>query len=872
MATTLSTEQAFVSNAYEYILNRSTTNLATSTTQADITSWANLIVSGVFTESQIATIFAGSTEATTNVLPIVQLYEAFYHRAPDAAGLNAWVNAYNGGAGMSLNAVAQAFSTGAEFTSLYGSNPTPTAFVAALYQNILGRVPDAAGLTAWVNYLGGASATLTTSAAANIALLFTQSVEAKNDATAPIEAWLAAGVNGTYPATIDGINGGSGSTFALTVDQDTVTGTTGNDTFNGNVVSDGAGAFNETLNNIDQLDGGAGTDTLNVTLAKAGTTVTPVLSNIELINARFTATETLALTASTGVTTVTIANSTAVGTVTGVGSASLAVANQAVDANFDGSTAAALNLSLSSVGTSTANITVDLASATKAAATSLAITANNAYVTLAETAGDAGVTAASIAATGANKVAFSAADAGTITSLTVTGTGSVNVAGQALTVVKTVTAGDGGLTLDTTGNTATSLTVTTGAGADTLTVTGANLTSLTSGAGNDSVTVTSALAATSTIDLGAGNDTVTLNVAPTDGATITGGAGTDTIATTAAIYGTITGLAHVGKITGFETLSVTDLLLNNTVDLSGLSGLTSFQTVGVTTADTATVSHVGAAATITEKGDLATNHGTLTVSLADASGTADALTINLTDKAALAAASHTAVTSNFVLDGIENVTVNTSIQSTTAGVTDATATYTLNIANTDTDLASLTITGSQAVSFTSDAAFTHLATINASAATAGVTIDVSAAASTSSAITITGTVKADTFTIANNADVSGHGGNDTFVITAPTSGQTYSTIEDANTGDVLTFGGSTAFTSAKIALAGTAVFQDFLDAAAAGNATGTVSWFQFGGNTYVVEDVNAATTFQNGSDIVVKLTGAVDLTHATFAGTSVTLA
>ncbi len=76
--------------------------------------------------------------------------------------------------------------------------------------------------------------------------------------------------------------------------------------------------------------------------------------------------------------------------------------------------------------------------------------------------------------------------------------------------------------------------------------------------------------------------------------------------------------------------------------------------------------------------------------------------------------------------------------------------------------------------------------------------------------------------------------------------------------------GTETFTSAKITLAPLADFQDYLDAATAGNATATAhghfEWFQFNGNTYLVQDNDAAAnTFNNGTDIVVELVGEIDL-------------
>jgi S-layer protein len=116
-----------------------------------------------------------------------------------------------------------------------------------------------------------------------------------------------------------------------------------------------------------------------------------------------------------------------------------------------------------------------------------------------------------------------------------------------------------------------------------------------------------------------------------------------------------------------------------------------------------------------------------------------------------------------------------------------------------------------------------------------------------------------------------------------TSGVSYDTITDLAAGDIvrlLTITNADANTSADGVQLGamvtgldaaTAVFQDFLDAAA-NKAAGTVSWFQFGGNTYLVQDNDATkATFQNTADNAVKLTGLVDLTNSTIVGTDLTI-
>lgn len=128
------------------------------------------------------------------------------------------------------------------------------------------------------------------------------------------------------------------------------------------------------------------------------------------------------------------------------------------------------------------------------------------------------------------------------------------------------------------------------------------------------------------------------------------------------------------------------------------------------------------------------------------------------------------------------------------------------------------------------------------------------------------------------------GDADIITVAAPTTANTYSTITGLTAGDKLNFAeqgtevwlGGTA-TTAKISLnPGTALFADYISAATSGNATagahGVFSWFQFGGDTYVVQDNSNADGYVNNADIVVKLTGLVDLATSTLGDHVITLA
>ncbi|MBC52827.1 MAG: hypothetical protein CMQ34_03225 [Gammaproteobacteria bacterium] len=749
---------------------------------------------------------------------LITIVVAMFDAAPGVAVLSDLTAASD--AGNSNTAIAASLANSAEFKSIFPTFLANSEFVGKLVDQMVGNLVVAAEkdaiktiLTAEMNAGATRVDVVLTAVAAlkaipetdsvwgNAAAAFNNKVEVatfhtveKQQATtslADLQEVLATidNTEASVTSAKSEITGDAeaGQSLSLTGNQDTLTGGAGNDTFTAGAAQDGNGTLINTLQGVDVLDGGAGTDTINITLT-GGAVVAPSMSNIENVTVRVTnAADSLSLSGASGVTNVTVANSTvastaATGTVSGVAGAALTVKNQSNAVSFDGSTGSALTLTFDTVGSSSARTAIDLGKATAAKATSATITANNAHVNVDSTAADV-FTSATVAATGSNTIDFTDS-AATLTSLTVSGAGSLKTSNVDLTKVATLTAGDGGVTFKG-GSAATSFSATTGSGKDSLTVAGTNLKSVDTGAGNDSVTVSSALAATSTVTLGAGDDTITLQAAPSAGATITAGDGTDTIGLALADYTTVSGYSstNLAKISGFEVLSITDAL-TAAVNVSKLSGITSFQTVGATGAQT--VSGLGANASVTLNGDIVTNNGALTLTMTDATGSSDVLNLTLNHKAALASNSNTAVTSTVAVAGVETLNVNTGVTSTTAGATNVKATYTLALGATATSLATLDVNGSQAVSFTSNAALTKLATVDASDNTGGVTIDASAATAAAAALTITGSAtaantltggakgdtliggsKGDTLTGGAGADtLTGGAGNDIFAYTA----------------------------------------------------------------------------------------------------------
>lgn len=76
-----------------------------------------------------------------------RFYTSILDRAPDGEGLDFYVSLLD--RGVSLFAIAEDISTSDEFVQNYGSDLSTTDFLGRVYQNILNRTPDDAGLAFW---------------------------------------------------------------------------------------------------------------------------------------------------------------------------------------------------------------------------------------------------------------------------------------------------------------------------------------------------------------------------------------------------------------------------------------------------------------------------------------------------------------------------------------------------------------------------------------------------------------------------------------------------------------------------------------------------------------------------------------------------
>jgi len=680
----------------------------------------------------------------------------------------------------------------------------------------------------------------------------------------------------TKEATLLDGEGSVGTTFELTTNEDSgaaFTGTDKDDTFDAPAKMLTA-VLTNTLQNVDNLNGGGGTDTLNVTLAET-VAVATALTSIETINVRFAnKTAGLDLSNATGVTSVNVAGSTTVGTVTELGTIStLSVKNQTQNIGFDDSTATTLALTFDTVGnfTTPTQVLVDLGATAASKATVLNIMSTNSNVEILDTKGADVATSATIAATGTNSIELSDGDA-SITTLTVTGTGSVALNNTTLAALKTLTATDnsGGVAAEVD---ATAVTVNTGAG-------------------SDFIEYTAALDATAKVALAGGSDTFMLGAASAKGALVDGGAGadTDTLAITNGAW-----LDANAKATylSFENLEIGGGTGKYT--MSNLTTLTSV-TVGAALTGASDILDAAAGTTLTVnsyRADL--NLGkNLTYDLKDDTALTDtvSLTLNGDDSKANSTDDGEITVTSFVADGIETFNIVSSISNIDSDkkvtdyehiitAMDGDAVTTINVSgNAALDLSGLaattvtkidahTMTGAldvdasnsvQAVEFlggtgNDDYTGTNQGdTINADAGADAITLDITFAS-------------VDTLIVAAgdsllNAKADGHD-----VIT------NFGTAAGAGALDIIDLGafGFTGTQSSALAskgalansvVDGTTLTQaDFFLSGAVdrGVAIGTN-----GGSTYVFIDVNKDGDFTAADDIMIELAAVIDVTLSNF--------
>ncbi|MEM7196965.1 MAG: DUF4214 domain-containing protein, partial [Pseudomonadota bacterium] len=129
-----------VTNAYLNVLRRAPTPTE------------SVVGANVATVDLLVSSLVVSNDVVSYVAPVIRLYQAAFGRVPDSDGTTYWVNQVRNG--LALETVSAQFLGVPEAQSRgVSANATSTAFVAALYQNVLGRTSDTAGQSFWTGQL-----------------------------------------------------------------------------------------------------------------------------------------------------------------------------------------------------------------------------------------------------------------------------------------------------------------------------------------------------------------------------------------------------------------------------------------------------------------------------------------------------------------------------------------------------------------------------------------------------------------------------------------------------------------------------------------------------------------------------------------------
>ncbi|TFW30242.1 DUF4214 domain-containing protein [Massilia arenosa] len=832
------------------------------------------------------------------------------------------------------------FSNSDEAKALY-NNADNLAFVGQIYKNVLNRVGDADGLIYWANKLDNhelsrenAAIAIMQGALANdtaqglkdaalvnakvaIATNFTTGIDtgeellaySGNAAAATARDMLgkvtsttdATAFQATVDATLQGLvnSANPGQTYNLTQGLDTITGTSANDKINAFAFNATTGADTTTLNSVDTIDGGAGTDTLFIEVKGAAAfnaNLVGKVSNVENIIIDNTgntgaapAVDASKFEGATNVTQVTKA-----GAVTNLGSTTTATFQGTAQALSVASASGTANVALDAVAeTSTLGVTAETLNlsgtvddtngngAVPALATTMTIGKDKQTVTV-NSGVDAAVTLVENGGSTKHVTTFDASAS----------SGSITFAGDVNASTIKGGSGDDDLTLHTTTNKTNGINavVSGGAGDDSITVTttGDGTTNVDGGAGDDTVTVTTRGTGKLTVNLGDGTDTFTSAVAVNADDVIDAGAGSDTLALT------LVGASNIGAFAGFDLFDVAGLAKTLDVDILATKNTVTEFVGSDILAGNSTLTNIGANVGFRATGDMGTastltltqkSAGALTVTMdadqgAEAAGddvaSAKVVATNATSLSAVfdtsyanKAGSKTGETA--ATDNVTTLNLTGSAATTLSVTSGGTNSQNVLVYDAATKATAITVTGAQHLDLTVNNVGTKLTSIDASASTGGLSVS-------TASVSDTGTIKlgsgVDTVTVAassagstgfesvanfEKAAAAAVGSDATAKAAAQADADTLffaATRGVADAGD-FTAGGVTGSVNAKGVLvfsgAGPADLAAALAVAdAAANGAGEVVAFEYLGNTFV---------FDGDSNAVVKLVGVTGVTQ-----------
>ena len=873
---------------------------------------------------------AGFLDSQTSAQQTEAIYIAYFGRAADGGGYSYWTNQFADfeAAGNTVDQAAtlisNSFAVQPEATAKYAflaAPPTvfPTtdpvqvaavdAFINQVYQNLFNRAANSGGLAYWQGQILGGQVPVGTAvyAIANGALgtdqgiltdkivagqTFTSETFAANlGATSPLAPSFVAAAQDAVVPVVDATtlaasqaattayvaNPGTGQTLTLTTGVDHIVGT-GNDTVIGTIANP---STSSTLNPGDSINGGSGSNTLSIVdTAGSGTNdlVGVTLANIQTVsvqNASPAGPATIDLTLYPSVSKVVALNTLGNHTdnFTGLAAGAQVVASGAASG--------------AGVPPGPNTSFVNFAYAAPTDAVSVGVDGGANGVTISPGGAGATATAATISSTGTpgtvngTKTApdtFNLGGAATVATLTVDAAvnlvanlsaGAFKATGVALTVsgaapsVNILGPALPFTTIDASGMTAGGLTI----------GTGALLTSLTGGAGNDVITVDAAPTGAATINLGKGNNELLGTTPFLPSATIDGGSG--------GLNTLSSGLINNGNAANFKDFQDLSLqsISGTTLDTALIAGITALSVDVASPGVGATYSNLAPSDTLTDTFVGSNSGATNTLQFKGLTGTSNAYTIAFNGAAQTAAPT----TANLLLGTIDATGIN-NVTITSGGGANTWNSLRLG---TDTAANTVTIKGSQNLDLffggfgSTTAPNTGVTSIDGSAATGNLAINLAGLVPAAAGITVKGATGHDTITTSTFAStLTGGGGADTFIIGSTPVGNglsanpIFTTITDAIVTDKITFMTNpldTGFISKAIDESAATNLGSALNIATVAAGADKEDWFQFGGNTYVLQHIGPAAPTLGAGDVFAQLNGSVNLATATYSTSTHTL-
>jgi len=149
-------------------------------TATERSTWVSHLQAGTHTLPDLVVALRRGPLHAAVVDPVTRLYQAYFLRVPDRAGITFWVDRRQ--AGVTLAKVSDGFARSSEFVAQYGPL-TNRAFVERIYQNVLGRPGEPGGVTYWAGELDAGRRTR-----GSVMVGFSESPEYRGQQAAAVDA------------------------------------------------------------------------------------------------------------------------------------------------------------------------------------------------------------------------------------------------------------------------------------------------------------------------------------------------------------------------------------------------------------------------------------------------------------------------------------------------------------------------------------------------------------------------------------------------------------------------------------------------------------------------------------------------------------